>query len=336
MSRQSLWCLAAAVTSCVALPRDARPLVERLAICSWEDEPSNPLIEPPDGEAIIADPTVLGPSETPDGAWHLFAHALSGLRHYVSSDGVRFRLSPRDGLPGFGALRPFVTAHDGGFLLYFEQMTSLSPMTSEVRLVRAPDLTHFGDPVTVLAPTRDWEREGQTTTGNPFVTRRDGVWWLYYSAGGVLLPDTNYPEPRYVGVAAGDAPEGPFTARDAPMLAPSGADAFVNLGAGSFKVADAVLSDGAQLAFANGIYRDAAGNSRSAIQAYESTDGLHWQKLCVAPPLQPGGPAWKSAFIYGFDSVVEGGRLWLYYNAREGWVSPGRERIGRSSVPLAR
>ena len=56
--------------------------------CNWRDYSGNPLIEPPTSEGIIADPTFLTPETTPDGKWHLFAHSLQGIFHFLSADGL--------------------------------------------------------------------------------------------------------------------------------------------------------------------------------------------------------------------------------------------------------
>jgi len=38
----------------------------------WQMLSERPVIEPPPLSPVIADPTFLGPDETPDGRWYLF------------------------------------------------------------------------------------------------------------------------------------------------------------------------------------------------------------------------------------------------------------------------
>ena len=300
-------------------------------LCHWEDHPGNPLIEPPPGESLVGDPTLLTPAEAPDGRWHLFANSLLGLQHYTSTDGLAFTQVQRN-LFGPGSFRPFIFQDGGRYHLFFESFLSLGLDRSEVRRSESTDLVTFSEPVTVLAPELAWEVEGgRRTLGNPSVSRRDGRYWLYYSASGVLLPDVNFYEPRYVGLARADSLAGPWTRETEPILRPSAGDALANMGAGSFKLLDDSVGT-TRLALQNGIYNDGAGHSRSAIRVLSSTDGLHWSAVCDGAVVAPGGSGWKSAFVYAFDTARVGDELRVYFNAREGWTTPGIERIGMARL----
>jgi hypothetical protein len=50
-----------------------------------------PIISPPKFTPLLADPTVLLPNETPDKKWHLFAHTVFGIQHYVSENGIDWK-----------------------------------------------------------------------------------------------------------------------------------------------------------------------------------------------------------------------------------------------------
>ncbi len=203
-------------------------------LCAWQDHPANPLIEPPEGQFLLGDPAVVEPGDAPDGKWHLFANGLLGLYHYVSADGVAWE--EVDNFFGIGTVRPFIYLEGGTYYLLFEQFTALG--VSEIQLTASHDLHAWSEPTTVLRPELDWEKESQTTVGNPFLLFRDGQYWLYYSAAGVYLEDAKYTEPRYIGLARAPAIGGPYVKMSQPIIAPDAGVAWRNLGAGSLKLLD--------------------------------------------------------------------------------------------------
>lgn len=309
---------------------EAQPEIN--AWCSgWTEYPGNPIIEPYKPEFLIGDPTVLTPAESPDGRWHLFANGLLGLYHDVSDDGVHFELVAGP-MFGVGAIRPFILRDRDRYVLYYERYLTLE--TSEIEARTSPDLSTWSDPVTVLVPNLPWEQTVQATVGNPYVTVEDGVVWLYYSADRVYQEDTKFYEPRVVGLARSTSGFlGPFVKEPHPLIEPSEDTPWRNRGAGSFKLLDGRWN-GRLVALENGIYQDAQGHSRSAILVLDSTDGLDWHLLCGGRPiLSPSGNGWKRAFVYAFDTARYGGRLFLYFNARDGWRK-GTERIGLAFHPL--
>ncbi len=319
-------------------PGDARPgadspdagpasLAERL--CAWHDDPRNPLIEPPEPEFLLGDPTLVAPADAPDGRYHLFANSLLGIHHHVSDDGILWeRLTPA--LIGAGAFRPYVFVEDGVYHLFYEQFRSLE--SSEIRGVQSPDLETWSEPTLVLTADLPWERTRQATVSNPYVTRQGGEYWLYYSADGVWLDDTQFSEPRVIGRARAASLAGPWVKDPEPILEPDPALPTRNLGAGCLKFWDEPV-DGLFIAFQNGIYRDPAGASRSAIHVLSSPDGVAWQDVCGGPVIAPEGEGWKRAFVYAFDTLRVGDEIWAYYNARDGWQQ-GTERIGRATLAL--
>lgn len=70
-------------------------LLEKIYYLKWCEYKSNPVIYPPPLSPVIADPTFLPPNRTPDKRWHLFAHSIFGIHHFVSTDGR----GPHDSIP---------------------------------------------------------------------------------------------------------------------------------------------------------------------------------------------------------------------------------------------
>ncbi len=293
----------------------------------WVDCPENPLIGPPSGEWLIADPSVITPEESPDPDWHLFANSLLGIHHYTSADGIHWG---RRGKVG-GGFRPYVIKEGDTFYMFFERFT-VPQFRSHVAVRSSKDLWEWGDPGWALGPTLGWERGVSRNTGNPCVIRTGDGYRLYYSAGVVFLPDLGFCEPRYIGVAHAGEVSGPYRKEPEPIIAPSESEPYRNLGAGAIKVIVDEES-GLYYGFNNGIYRDSGGRTRSAISLLSSGDGLHWEPLYPEPVLRPEGNGWKKALVYQLDVKQVAGEMWMYYNARSGWRF-GKERIGLAISPL--
>ncbi|MCB9477951.1 MAG: glycosyl hydrolase family 43 [Deltaproteobacteria bacterium] len=286
----------------------------------WTDHPKNPLIDPPPGTWLIADPCVLAPDVTPDGKWHMFANAVNVLHQYVSDDGLEWRSF---GGELFSGIRPFCYVQDG-FHLFYERLTI--PLGRSCISYRfSDDLVRWTDPIDVLQPSLPWEGRVIRTNGNPCLVDAGGYYRLYFSAAYVWLWDCLYWEPVYIGVAEADRITGPYYKWPSPLIGPSERYYWRSLGAGSIKVRPP-KGGMPWLAFNNGIFKDEAGRSRSEIHLLESTDGLVWDPVGDEPILAPE-PGWKEAFVYAMDIVEYGGDVRLYYNARDGWLR-GKERIG--------
>ena len=296
--------------------------------CRWQEYPNNPIIQPRSGQTIIGDPTFLPPAETPDHRWHMYAYALDGLDHFTSADGIEWT-RVESALFGNLHLRPYLL-HEGDTYYLFDE-TFATPLSSYTEVRMSPDLRVWSAPKKLLSPTLPWEQAVQRTTGNPFVIRVDDRWRLYYSASQVYLHDSLYFEPTYISVAYADDITGPYTKLGKPLFSPDPNDPYRNLGAGSLKLLPEKIG-GKWLALNNGIYEDAAGHSRSAIMLLSSDDGLTFTPMCDQPILAPK-PGWQRAYVYAFAARQIGDTIWLYYNARDGWLE-GKERIGLATLKV--
>ncbi len=292
----------------------------------WIDHASNPLIDPPWPEFLIADPTFAAPPNTPDGRWHLFAHGIiMGIHHFVSDDGVRFRRAGRV----IQGMRPFLWHEEGRWFLYFERLSS--PWRSTINVVTSTDLLHWSRPTRMLTPSLLWEGHVFRTNGNPSLVKWRGRYRLYFSAGLSWLRDCGFPEPRHIGFAEAERPEGPFVKHSAPVLSPDPTVPHRNLGAGAIKVIES--PDGGLWGFTNGIYTDTDGRSRSDIRLMTSPDGVTWTYVSDRPLVTFQGDGWKRAMVYALDVRRVGDAWVMFYNARDGWRR-GRERIGRADCVM--
>jgi hypothetical protein len=331
---------------------------------AWS-EPGDALIEPPRLSPVVADPSFLFPEETPSGNWELFAHSAWGIHRYASIDGISWA---DQGIVVWHAMRPFARRFDGTYFLYYEKYRPFAlPMTalprrprwqSTVSMSTSADLSRWSRPATLITPSLDWMGDPALgdAVSNPCVMeagtgRKPGdapEWRLYFSASLAWIDDCGFSEPRYIAVARGPSPTGPFVPEHSPVIVPAGdgpADDVPagdvpagentsygsspgELGAGSIKV---IRMDDGWIGLQNKIYRDPGGRSRSAIFVLRSEDGLSWRPAAKEPLIAPGA-GWTSSHVYACDCRYReaDGNWYLYFNARDGWtITEGKERIGR-------
>ena len=323
---------------------------------NWS-RPGEALIEPPSRSPVVADPTFLLPSETPDGLYHLFAHTIWGLHRFESADGVEWK---HCGLVVRSAMRPFLRRFGDTYYLYYERypfmLMPLSwlpvPWRSHIEVRTSKDLKKWSSPATCIRPELSWHKAYRmsASVSNPCVVQHGSGFRMYYSASLVFVPDCGFSEPAYIGIAESDNPQGPWECQKEPILRPNPELPGRNLGCGSMKVVP--MEDG-WIGLQNGIFLEdgkssaspasvATGaedkgedpdgpRSRSAIFLLKSTDGLHWDYGQKEPLIRPDS-GWMKSHVYACDCrfVEESGEWALYFNARDEWnVFKGMERIGR-------
>jgi beta-xylosidase len=288
---------------------------------NWTDHPSNPLIEPPRPEWMIADPAVLMPSESPDGRWHLLANSVWGIHHHTSDDGIIWQRGKRL----FPGIRSFILKQDGKYFVFNE--TFIKPFVTAIVMRESEDLIEWSKPQTVLEPSLSWHKGIYNACGNPCVVPYKGEFLLFYSASVIFLKDCCFFEPRYIGVARSASISGPYTPDASPIFSPEPEHPYRNFGAGAIKVVADEQND-VMWGFNNGIYHDEKGSSRSAIMLLRSNDIENWTQVHKEPILKPE-PGWKRALVYALDIKYDADRAYMYYNARDGWFI-GSERIGLS------
>lgn len=300
--------------------------------------PSNPVIRRFGTSPVVADPSVLTPSLSPDGRWHLFAHTLSGIFEFISDDGISFgkgrKIVSR-------AMRPHILATQGKYILFFERLQTLPARAagflggvwkSDIYAIESRDLKSFSQPFPVLTFDKAFEKVGRRghSLSNPFVLEDGGKYVMYYSAGLTYVPDCKFTEPTYICRAVSDSPAGGYVKDPAPVLAPDPGSRLFNLCCGCLKVYK--LNDG-YAGIQNGIYSE-KGASKSAIQLLYSQDGINFTfSRTLIKPDPHVGDGWMAQFVYASHLVYEGGELKLYFNARDkAFMLSGREHIGLATA----
>ncbi|MCC6682945.1 MAG: hypothetical protein IT445_18760 [Phycisphaeraceae bacterium] len=299
-------------------------LTERLPWAHWEDYAGNPTVEPP-FNGLVADPAIVTPIESSDGAWHMFTCGGRNLIiHWYSDDGVSWRQAD---MHEWGGFSPFIFIEDGVYHIFYQEVAH--PMRVCILCRSSRDLLSWSDAHLILEPTLDWEDvEKKPTVRNPCIVKAStGEYRMYYSGGVQIIPDLGFEEPIHIGVATADALTGPYSKRPTPLMSPSPHDPWRHIGAAAMKV-HYFPDTQVYVGFNNGLYRDEQGRVHSALHQLVSEDGYKWY-TCPGNPFfaPPGGTGWKCQFVYQVYLVQHAGQYRLYYNGRDGWKNAS-ERIG--------
>lgn len=293
-----------------------------------------PLIVPPRFTPLIADPSFLLPTQTPDGKWHLFAHSALGIQQFISDNGIDWK---KKALIRRAALRPFIFKEDDTYYLFYEKYRGLKLLFSflpgqrwysEIEMMSSKDLQQWSSAKVLIRPTLDFHKDKQlgAAVSNPCLVKIGNKYRLYFSSSLVRVPDCGFNEPLHITYAESDAIDGDYICNNQPCVSPAPTFYWNNLGAGSMKV---LACEDGFVAFQNGIYEH-QGKSGSAICLLCSKDGNNWEYMHEQPILQPDPDIpWMASHIYACDAKVYDGKIWLYFNARNHahW-SKGSEHIG--------
>ncbi len=308
---------------------------EDIRALTWSDYSDNYLIDHSRLSPVLADPTFCFPENSPDKRWHLFAHSVWGIQHYVSADGIKWK---DRGVVIANAMRPFLYCENGTYFLLYEKYRPLSLVLSwikgrkwhsEIGMSQSSDLKRWTNPVTLIKPELEWHKaDGNESVSNPCLVKQGSSYYLYYSASLVYIKDCGFNEPDSIGLARGESISGPYELMKEPIIRVNQEDPWLNLSCGSIKV---LKCDNGFVGFENGIYWNTEKEqSGSAILALKSADGVTWKRLVEEPILKPSS-GWRRSHIYACDvRYHETDKTWyMYYNARNGWtISEGQERIG--------
>lgn len=301
----------------------------------WKDYSEDYLISHSALSPVLADPTFNFPEDSPDGLWHLFAHSIWGIHHFISREGIAWK---DNGIAVANAMRPYLYHENGLFYLLYEKYPTLSlalswikgrKWFSEIAMRQSTDLKKWTGERILISPELPWHNSNDhKSVSNPCLLKVNGTYRLYYSASLVYIEDCGFNEPDCIGLAESGNISGPYTLLKDPVIRVNKADPWRNLSCGSIKVLQ--CEDGFA-GFENGIYwNDLKKQSGSAIIVLKSSDGVAWGRLIEGPILKPS-IGWRRSHIYACDVRYNAkqDKWYMYYNARNDWpVSRGKECIG--------
>lgn len=293
----------------------------------------NPVLKNPKNSFVVADPSVLTPSDSHDGKWHLFCHTFFGVYRYESTDGIRFE---NKGRIVNRAMRPNINYINGKYYLFFERtrpvffdLISLvgAKWKSEIYCTESKNLVDWSEPYRVIGKTREFEEDKRgVAISNPFLLKTENGYRMYYSCGQTFIKDCGFCEPTHISFAESRSIASGYSSRETPIISPDKDNQYLNLCSGCLKVYK--LAD-CYIGFQNGIFTQ-GGKSYSAIMLLRSDDGINFE--FIKPFLIPqkcGKSRWMAQYVYACSLSYYDNRLRLYFNARN--VSDnirGRESIG--------
>ncbi len=313
---------------------------------TWQDYSDTPLINPPFPDWILADPSVLTPSESPDKTWHMFVHGMFGLYHYTSKTGLVWKKQSKTIVRmGF---RPWIYNENKKYYLIYEKINVLGKTpfrvnfpyyNSHLEIITSEDLINWDKPKVMVRPTLSWHKTPPSNgnIGNPCLIKIGNKYRLYYSAGLIYLPDCRFCEPRYLGVAESKNIFGPYKFISKPLHTGDN-DKYTNISASANRVyhperAMKVYShNNGYIGLQTCIFKNPkTRKSTASIRFTRSQDGLHWES--ISGPIVKPDKEWKRSHVYVGDLKSFGNELRIYYNARNGWVW-GREAVGLSVAKI--
>lgn len=295
----------------------------------------NPIVKHFGVNIVLADPSVLTPDKTHDGLWHMFCHSLLGIYHFESKDGIDWtrkgRVTPR-------AMRPDISVVDGKYYLYYEGTESIlkkaislvgGKWLSKIYLITSTDLEHWSKPTLIIDSTKPYMTDKQgTSISNPFLTKFEDKYRLYFSAGLTYIKDCGFSEPTHIAYAESNRLDGDFDPINTPIISPDKNNEYLNLCSGCIKVYR--LND-CYIALQNGIYQK-GNKSHSSIMLLRSDDGINFEfsRVFLDPCVTSGKHKnWMKQYVYACNLVDYDGGFRLYFNARNCADNlRGREHIG--------
>ncbi|EMN54701.1 hypothetical protein LEP1GSC089_1979 [Leptospira interrogans serovar Autumnalis str. LP101] len=145
----------------------------------WKLYPQNPILKSPCFTPLIADPSLILNTESPDGKFHLFCHTLFGIHRYESNNGFKWnsgKLLFRHGM------RPFVYKENNIFYLLYERYTPFQIVfswfsswkwNSHIEIRTSKDLKTWSFPKKILEPSLNWHVHTSygKSIGNPCLVK---------------------------------------------------------------------------------------------------------------------------------------------------------------------
>lgn len=313
----------------------------QLGRVSWFPFSDEPMIHSQWYMSRLCDPSILLPSLSPDGKWHLFAHTWVGLEHFTSENGIRWQPLK---MIEFRGHSPFVYYENGVWYLIYEKHDKLfqkfsrrrkelqNIATSRFEMRSSTDLILFSEPKIILDSIQvPFSHDGlkRARISRPQLFKTENGYRLYYGASHIVLEKTLQKVTRYFAVATSNKLEGPYI-DNRILLEPKADDPYRNMATGSVKVVQ--TSDGFA-AFDCSFQWDATkGKTISKMVLLSSLDGLDFVPMKKPVILSCPQKGWASRFITSCDVHYKADeQCWYCYfsaNSKRVFDFLAREAVG--------
>lgn len=296
---------------------------DSLCNASWYAFSDESVITTPWYLPRLCDPVLVMPSESPDGAWHLFAHTWIGVQHYLSTSGLMWKPQHLIQLRGHS---PYIYHIGTMYYLLYEihsknyghKMQKGEISRSRIMMCSSTDLLLWSEPKLILDSK---DVPFATSYGpNPRISRPQLVAWeghyrLYFGASRVNLYDSEQKAEAYLGMAESDSLDIPFVPLSRPVLSVDPDSTNRNLAVGSVKIVP--CSDGLAAIECAFSYDEKARRSVSKLLLLTSTDGISWKerRTIMSSPAK----GWASRYLTSADvAYKEDEKTWYcYFSANE-------------------
>ena len=270
-----------------------------------------------------SDPTVISPSDSPDGKGHMFAHTWLGIVHYETTSGLNWE---RKELVFLRAHSPFIYKEGARYYMVYEthdpdwvrKSKDVTKKGSRVMLSTSEDLRKW-TPGKVILEAKDIAsssyRNSPSRISRPQLVPWRGGYRLYFGAGEFRIYDTDQKTTACFMMAESDYIEGPYKVHQDPIIQIEPDSQYRNLAPGGIRVI--ALSDKLAAIECSYFFDKEENRSRSAMLLLESSDGIEWNldSVMQLSPLE----GWSNRAITGCDlSLVEDEDTWYcFYSANE-------------------
>ncbi len=136
-------------------------------------------------------------------------------------------------------MRPNINYIDGKYYLFFEKTRPVifnllalfgGKWESDICCVESNDLKNWSKPYPVINHTRDYESYGKGyAISNPFLTKNNNRYRLYYSCGQTFIDDCGFFEPTHISFAESDSVSSGYISREKPVISPDKESLYLNL-----------------------------------------------------------------------------------------------------------
>ena len=271
-------------------------------------------------EPRLSHPSIIIPSESKDGKWHMFAHTWIGIGHFISTSGLNWIL---DGYPFMNAKDPFVYREGKAFHLIYIEKKGLSDRIKKdkekgyrVLISSSEDLFKWSEPKILFDSSQmallSFARESGKIS-NPQLVFFEGKYRLYFTTGEVEVFDSKEKVSYALALAESDSLTGPYKLYSNSIMHTDPDSPYTSISIGSFRMipcSDAVASIEASV-----FYDKSTERSRSALLLLKSTDGRSFafsKKIHETPD-----EGWSSIMLTSLDlKFLEDDNTWYcYYSA---------------------
>lgn len=294
------------------------PLSSMLERTSWYSFNDGPVGKARSFEPRLSSPSILLPSESLDGLWHLFAHTFLGIGHYTSTSGLNWIFAD---MTFSKAKDPFIFREGKSYYMLFEEQSSFAERFrkgdarhkgSRIMISSSEDLYSWSEAEVLLDA---WDLGLSAFNVNSHISHPqlvffEGKYRLYFTSGEIRVFDNGEKVPYALSLAESDTLFGPYRITSNAVIRTEPDSAYRSLSIGTFRMIP--CSDAIAAIEASVFYDREEKRSRSALLLLKSEDGENFTfiKKMHETPLS----GWSSMMLTSLDlKYLDADSTWYCY-----------------------